>query len=611
MVNGALPPEYRSEERTLSGSELDKLMAAIGTDSPEKYKEISHSLMQLGRDASFTEGTTVRLSDIGTAVDRQKIFDKVELARNKIMTSALSDPEKETAVDRLYADVGKSLADVTFDTELERGNPFALQVESKARGSKTQLMSMISSPVSYKDAKGNTLPMLIRRSYAEGLKPWEHFAATFGARSSVVGMKLSVPLAGDLAKQLMTMGADLIVSEDDCGTLTGVPFDLDDPDNLGAVLAKSTGGFKAGQPMDPKTMAALKKQGYEKVLLRSPMTCQAKGGLCKQCLGQREGGKFPETRAAIGIQASSALAERVAQGMLGLKHEGRGKGALGGSKDTYTGFPVINQLVQVPETFRYRAAVSTVPGKVESVNEAPQGGYDIMIEGEKHYVEPGQTVEVKAGDTVDQGDQIGSGLLNPAEIVKYKGMGEGRKYLAERLTKVFRDSKLGVNRRNAEVVARELINRVDIDDPEGLGDYLPGDSVSYAGLAHSYSPRKGAQVFKTKKAVGMYLEQPVMHHTIGTKLTGKMADELESFGFNQVVAHDSPPGFTPIMERLRGAPQVIRKDWIAKLQGSGLKANLEKDIQSGASSDIHSTHPLPGLAYGVEFGESKQNKVTY
>lgn len=607
MVNKALPPELRDEARTMGGDELEALLIRIGKERPELYKDITHKLVQLGRNASFTEGLTLRLSDTVSPIDRKKISDFVHKQEKVIQSSNMTPAEKSMAMDDLYGKSQKLMEDQTYDAALAKGNPFAMQVKSKARGSKGQLAGLLSSPSSFRDAKGGLIPVFIGRSYAEGLKPWEYYAATYGARAGAVATKMAVPDAGDLGKQLNVMAANLIVTQDDCGTMSGVPFAVDDLDNIGSVLAKDVGGFKAGAIMDNKVAEALKKQGVARVLLRSPITCNSKEGMCKLCAGVREGGKFPNIRDNVGISASSALAERVAQGTLNTRHGGGQKGA----KDDYAGFPILDQLVQVPEAFRHRASIATLEGQVDSIEPAPQGGFDIVIGGEKHYVDPEQDVQVKVGDKLEAGDQISSGLLNPAEVVQYKGIGEGRKYLAERLTKAFKDSKLTANRRNLEVVSRALINRVDVDDPDGAGDYLPGDSVSYNEVAYSYVPRQDSEMAKPTSAVGRYLEQPALHYTIGTKLTRKMADELDDFGVSQVMSHKNPPGFTPVMERLRGTPQIIGKDWMAKLQGSNLKANLMKDIQSGSESNIHSTHPVPGLAYGVEFGRNKPGTATY
>jgi DNA-directed RNA polymerase subunit beta' len=469
---------------------------------------------------------------------------------------------------------------------------------------------MLSTPGYFSDAKGRTIPIFVRRSFAEGLNPWEFYAATFGARQGTLSTKFAVREAGDLGKQMNLVSEGLTVTEDDCGTVSGIPVAADDKDNIGALLARATGGYPLGTPITAKVMKKLQEKGIKRLLLRSPVTCQAKDGLCKLCVGQREDGKLPGLRDAIGIKASSALAERIAQGALNVRHTASAGGKATAGNEVYAGFDVINQIAQVPEAFRHAATLAAVNGKISRVEAAPQGGTNIFVGDQLHYVDPEHALHVKIGDDVEAGDQLSGGIVNPAEVVNYKGIGEGRRYFAERFAQAFRDSGIAVNRRNTEVLARALVGAVQVDEPEGLGDYLPGDVVSYDALAYSYQPRADAQIIKTGDAIGKYLEQPALHHTIGTRLTNKMATELSDFGVDKVRVHTRPVAFTPQMTRLRTAAHY-GKDWLAKLHGTYLKSNLLSDVQSVSESNIHGTHPIPAIAYGVELGESKPGKVTY
>jgi DNA-directed RNA polymerase subunit beta' len=588
------------------GDTLDDLLTEIGKNDPGQYREVSHKLMDLGGESSFLEGTTVTLSDLTAPSDRIPVFQHVKDQEARIEAGEGTPKEKSKARAVLYGEMKSLLQDEMFESAVKNGNPLAMQVLSGSRGSPAQLQAMLSTPSTFSDAKGETIPVFIQRSYSEGLSPEEYYAATFGARQGVISTKFATRDAGDFGKQLNVASADLVVTENDCGTLGGIPVPLDDKDNVGATLARNVGGFEIGTPITPKMMNALGSKGVKKLLVRSPMTCQAKNGVCKVCVGLREDGKFPAIRDTIGIKASSALAERIAQGSLNVKHQGGQKE----KGDEYGGFEIINQLGQVPSTFRYKATLADVDGRVESVEPAPQGGTNITIGGELHYADPGQAVIAQVGDVVEAGDQLSSGIVNPQEVVKHKGLGEGRRYFAERLTKAFRDTKLEVNRRNAEVIARAVVNHVNVTDPEGAGDYLPGDVASYNSLAYSYRPRKDAKVTKAKDAVGNFLEQPALHHTIGSRVTNRMVKELGEFGVDNVMVHQKEPGFEADMIRLRAVPHY-GKDWVAKLQGSYLQSNLLKDVHSGATSKLHGTHPVPGVAYGVEFGQQKGKAVTF
>lgn len=612
LVNEVLPPEYRDYTRSLAGSGLDDVLGQIARERPDLYKEVSKKFMTLGAKTSYTEGTTISVEDLRLPPEliklRDETFDHIEKQQQAIEATDAPTKEKRQALGQVYAEAHKLLVDKTYEMALQQENPLALQVLSKARGNPAQLTAMLMSPGSFTDAKGDTLPIFIRRSFAQGLTPAEYYATAFGARQGVVSTKLATMRAGDFGKQLNVAAEGIMVTEDDCGTLDGIPVDVTDADSQGSILAKDTGGFELGTPVTGKMQKALRNK-YDKVIVRSPTTCRTKGGICKRCAGLREDGKYPAIGSAVGTQAASALAERIAQGSLNVKHQSSAGGG-GGDADSYGGFDIVNQIGQVPETFRYQATLADIDGRVDKIEEAPQGGTNVFVNGAIHYVAPDQRVLVREGEELEAGDQMSSGIVNPAQVVKHKGIGEGRRYFAERLTQAFKDSKLKANRRNAEVIARGVIDHVDITDAEGVGDFLPGDIASYDAIAANYKPRHGALTVAPQEAVGKYLERPAMHYTIGTRITKKMAQQLQDYGVDSVMAHDNEPGFQPRMIRLR-ATGHSGKDWLAKMKGSYLQTNLLQDAQRGSESNIHGTHPVPGLVYGAEFGKPKPGQVGY
>ena len=994
LVNEALPEEYRDYSRMLSKGEADELLARIAKDHPEDYKEISHRLVQLGREASYTEGSTLRLSDLRAPFDKTDLIKHVREQEDLIRNNdKLSAQEKEDALNAVYSEMQAFIVDQTYEQALAQNNAFATQVKSKARGNKSQLAMLLSTPSVYQDAQDRTIPVFIGHSYAEGLDPAEYWAATYGARKGVISTKFATRDAGALGKQFGVAVADMVVTGEDCETTAGIPVDTDDDDNLGAELAAQVGDFPAGTVINKEVLAELRKSETPEILIRSPITCGYSQGVCKHCTGLRENGKYPEIGHHVGFNAASALAEQIAQSSLNQKHcltrdtlvlcadftvkrmdelrvgewimgadnagrmaptrivevfdngpkdcyrtsfrpngqraataeslelcstldhkllatrrvssqkaeannwqlrqlaagcpgkyfyavrpssfddtgrvredmallcglllgdgcyteavkgiflssadqaliaeltpyltsmnlsirkvkdheyyyrvailedsanqgpDGRmlpgarnpakqflrrygmygkyapekqipavvhewdnasvaqliagliitdgsiyacdesGKPGIafkstsyalisqlrylmsmrfgiypsnltktsragdcwgtsrhnhdayqftitswpqvvkflecipllgaklarlselvsaytgqarnnfcgvrrvlqeyigpqytmdlqvdnpdhlfvlanglivsnsGGQKDSkgnivFSGFDVINNLTAVPKNFPNHATVATADGTVDKIEPAAQGGNNVYINGEPHYVSPDLPVFAKVGDTVEAGDQLSDGILNPADVVKYKGVGEGRRYLAERLTQAFRDSSYGVNRRNVEVLARSMVDHVNVDEPEGLGHYLPGDVVSYSGLAYSYKPRKDSKLQDVSNAVGQYLEQPALHYTIGTRITPSVVKRLKQYGVNSVTSHSQPAGFHPAMVSLTKAPQY-KDDWMARLGTTYLKPRLLQDVHRGAESKPHGLNPIPSLARGVEFGEPK------
>ena len=285
------------------------------------------------------------------------------------------------------------------------------------------------------------------------------------------------------------------------------------------------------------------------------------------------------------------------------KHSGKSiKG-----KGQYQGFNMLTSLAKVPKVFPDRATLSTVDGTVTKIEDAPQGGTYVFVdngsEDKRHYVAPGYDLDVKVGDEVEAGDQISDGVIDPSELVKYKGIGEGRRYWASRFTQAFRDSGFAANRRNAEVLARTVMNTVKLENEDEAGEGLPGDVLTYTAWSNGFKPRKNSSmVAPTVASIGKYLEQPVLHYTIGTRITPAVIKTMKKFKVDQMMVNDTKPDVTPFMERIEDS-NAEKKDWMARLGTTYLKSRLMEDVARGAESHLHSTEPYPGIAKGVEFGD--------
>lgn len=278
-----------------------------------------------------------------------------------------------------------------------------------------------------------------------------------------------------------------------------------------------------------------------------------------------------------------------------------GAGHAGGS-----GFAYINSLVQVPKIFPGGAAHAQVDGRVNSIQEAPQGGHYVTVGSEKHYVGHQFPVTVKIGDHIEAGDTLSEGLPNPGEVVKHKGIGEGRRYLVKAFREALQSSGTGAHRRNLELMARGLINHVRLTDE--VGDWVPDDVVPYHMVERNWQPREGHAVVNPKQAVGQYLERPILHYTVGTRIQPSMLKQLERHGVKQVYAHRDPPPFQP--EMIRSAVNVAHDpDWMTRMLGSYQQKHLLTGVHRGDVSDESGTSFVPGLARGEHFGRTGKTKT--
>ena len=604
LVNETLPSEMRDYDRVLDKKGLRSLMEEIAQKHPEKYREVSFALNQIGRrgaqeSGSFSFGLQHLKSSMAALKTRAKIREKLKTI---FSNSKLSQEQISDAIVRAVGTEMQPQQKAIYEEALKGKNPLALQVASGTRGKVMNLASLLGSDLLYADHRDRPLPIPVLRSYSEGLSPAEYWAGTYGARKGIMATKFATQEAGFLSKQLNQVAHRLMVTADDYEDegqrriLRGVPVKLEDSDNEGALLAVDTGPYKKNTVITPKIRKHLQRLGKKKILIRSPMVGgSAAGGVYAKDVGVREKGTLPGKGEQVGLQAAQALSEPLSQAQLSAKHSG----GVAGEEQAVGGFKYINQLIQVPKRFRGGAAHSTQDGTVQRVEEAPAGGVYVTIDEKPHYVAEGYEVKVKKGDKVEAGDVISEGFPNPALITQYKGVGEGRRYFVETYRDAMKGAGISAHRRNIELLSRGLINHVRLTDE--YGDNVPDDVIPYSTLEHKWKPREGAQVLKPKKAVGKYLEKPVLHYTIGTKIRPSMVKELEEFNVGDVNVHENPPPFQP--EMIRGMYSMQHDpDWMTRMYGSGLKKSFLSGVHRGAVSEERGTSFVPSISRSVDFG---------
>ena len=748
LVNEALPPDLRDYDRPLDKKGLKRLLTQVAQQYPDRYREISKRLNDLGRIVSQrTGGFSFGIEDLETPPEVKAEREKLQQDVRKILSNPdLSPEERDQQIAQAAADRMPAIQQQAYEGARRRGNPFAQQVESGARGSPANLASLLGSDVLYADPEDQPVPLPIGSSYAEGLKPAEYMAGSFGARKGVHAVKAMTAQAGALGKNIQQAAHRLVVTrrgdeEDDPNatseTPRGMPADVSDPDNEGALLAQEHAGYPRNTVVTPEIQRDLQRKGHKRMLLRSPTTSSPpEGGITARDAGVREHGRVPDIGTMTGLVASQSVSEPLSQGQLCLAegtlvrmadgssrfiegidpgewvlgadrhgrtfpvevvhrfYQGRQEchrwrivpdrgpsatvlatedhkvaepypvadllitplrwaprarldrgavdngrvvrgaaaprvtrawdlevdhpdhlfvlanglivsnsakhsGGVAGQEKAVSGFEHISQLVQSPQRIKGGATHASRDGMVTRVEDAPAGGRYVYVGGEQHHVPQDLPVRVEKGQMVEAGDRLSEGIPSPAEVVRHKGVGEGRRYWAEAMREAMQDAGLGAHRRNTETLARGLIDHVKMREP--WGNHLPEDVVSYETVEQEWEPRSGAEEVEPLRAEGKYLEQPALHYTVGTKVRPSVRQELERFGVPRVKAHRDPPPFDP--QFISGQQSLqYDPDWMAQMYGSGLQKSLLESARLGATSDERGTSFVPSLARATEFG---------
>jgi DNA-directed RNA polymerase subunit beta' len=578
---------------TLDKKGIQSLFSALAEKYPDKYVDILHDLNReavevatsYGNDTSFTLDDfelPPRLKEY-----RKRLQERVD---NIAQSPVLTPQQKNEKIINLMKSVSAEVRDRVIAEGRAHGNRLVKTFDMGSRGNPTQITQILFGDLLMADHKGRPVPLPGLHGYGEGVTPSEYWAGAYGSRAGFASVQLNTQKSGFLTKKMAALPHRVRVTGEDCGAKhVGIPLSGDDPDLVGHVLAVDTSGLKAGTVLSKKDLSRLRQN--DEVLVRSMLTCQQPEGVCQKCSGLRESGRFPAIGDRIGVEYTRLVGEPITQKQLSSKHTG---GLVGETDVATEDLSILDKLFSVPKHFPKAAILSPAHGKVSQVMKAPQGGHYVMVGTNQLYIPEDREVTVSKGDILDEGDSVSTGIVNPAEIIKYKGIGAGRVYFLKQLQDLLKKNGVNTHLKNLEPMAREFFNRVEITSPDAFEDFDMGDLVSYSDIQRQYKPRPSSRIKNVKYTSGMYLERPVLEYSIGTKITPSVAKRLSSRGVGDVMVNDQPPPFEPRVVRLDDILSTD-KDFRVSLGGWGKKKSFLEAARRGAVSEHGGTSDITYL----------------
>lgn len=586
LVNQHIPEEYRLSG-TAGKKELSQKMNELARKDPAVYVKTITDLKREGDRIATLEGLSVGLDDIAPNYkERDRVLKPFVTAFEK----ATSDVQRR----RITEDAQEKILSTVYN----HPGSMTQQVKSGARGNAVQYMKIVATPAAARDPYGYTEPWLIQRSYSQGLKPADYWVAGNEAILDTIKSTVSVSEPGDLSKILMNNMADALVTTTDCGTRNGILLDIEDANVVDRYLARDTGRFKQGTLVTTGIQAALRKTGTTRVMVRSPMTCEADDGVCQKCQGLDEKGNPHDLGINVGVRAASAMAEPLAQFALDAKH---GVRTAKGDRARLQGVAGFRQIIESPKQFMNKAALAEVDGKVTKIEKAPQGGTYVYVGSKQHFVSPGFDVVVKLGDTVEHGDRLSEGIPRPDEIVQHKGLGAGRLYLVNTLRDLYEGQGKTLDQRHFELMAKNELNYVRVLDDPGK-KFIKGDVVSYNKLRAALAEEM--KEIPVDESLGEILGRPYFHFSAGLRITPAVLHFLKKENVKEVFVAPRAPEVEFIMKPATRNP-LLNPDWMARLGHRHLKTTIQEAAHFGDISNLHGTHPVPAYAFGVEFGRGE------
>jgi DNA-directed RNA polymerase subunit beta' len=352
------------------------------------------------------------------------------------------------------------------------------------------------------------LEIPVKASLKEGLTVLEYFISTHGARKGLADTALRTADSGYLTRRLVDVAQDVIIREEDCGTSAGIMVsdirvgkEIIEPlvdriigrrasDDIRLDPKKPTTTIVArNAEIDEEKSKALIEAGITDVKIRSVLTCQSKYGVCSMCYGRDlAAGNKADIGTAVGIIAAQSIGEPGTQLTLRTFHTG---GVA--TEDIITGLPRVEEIFEARKP-KGQATISEHAGTVKLGDERNKRIVSIVDStGEEHEYEipAGTHLHVQEGQTIEPGDQLNEGSLNPHDILRIKGETALQNYLVQEVQKVYRSQGVDINDKHIEVIVRSMLRKVKI--VEG-GDtmMLPGQLVEAAQFHEANERMKAA-----------------------------------------------------------------------------------------------------------------------
>ena len=470
------------------GKIIDKCFRRHGNT---KTAEVLDHIKSLGFKFSTVGGITVAVADMKIPKEKaeyiahaEKQVDKFEKAYGR---GLISDEERYEKVIETWTETTNKVTDALMDG-LERMNNIYIMAHSGARGSKNQIRQLAGMRGLMANASGKTVEIPVKSNFREGLSVMEYFISSHGARKGLSDTALRTADSGYLTRRLVDVSQDVIVRDFDCGTTETSEITAIKEGNevIEEIYDRIVGRYTIDPIVNPQTGEVIVEAdsmiledqadeivaaGIETVNIRTVLNCKTRHGVCSKCYGRNLAtGKEVNIGEAIGIIAAQSIGEPGTQLTMRTFHTG---GVAGG--DITQGLPRVEELFEARKP-KGLAVIAEISGRVE-IDETGKRKEIIVVpnEGEKqvYTIAYNSRLRVKQGQMVEAGQALTEGSINPHDIVRVKGIGGVQEYIVKEVQRVYRLQGVDVNDKHIEVIVRQMLSKVKVEDP-GDTDLLPG-----------------------------------------------------------------------------------------------------------------------------------------
>ncbi|MFH0856256.1 MAG: DNA-directed RNA polymerase subunit beta' [Candidatus Omnitrophota bacterium] len=316
--------------------ELNK--SKVGDIVVDCYKRFGHAALinllddikKLGFENGTLGGISIGIDDLQVPQEKQGVLkdsrEKVAKVEEQYRRGVITDSERKSKIIDIWTHTTDEVSDLLFKG-MDAFNPIFMMADSGARGSRLQIRQLAGMRGLMAKPSGEIIESPITANFREGLNVLEYFISTHGARKGLADTALKTADAGYLTRRLVDVAQEVIVAENDCGTLNGITVSaiIEGDEEVVSLKDRIVGRVAldnivdiitdevivaAGEDIPEEKADMIERLGIEKIRIRSVLTCESGRGVCTKCYGRNLAtGRMAELGEAVGVVAAQSIGE--------------------------------------------------------------------------------------------------------------------------------------------------------------------------------------------------------------------------------------------------------------------------------------------------------------
>jgi DNA-directed RNA polymerase subunit beta' len=366
VFNEEMPPEipfinYELKDKELRGL-IEQIFAEKGSWTTVKMLD---AIKNTGYKYATVFGATIGVDDIVVPKEKPEMIDKankeVDAIQKQWRQGHITQEERYNRVVEVWSKTNEDLTNImmkTLEADRDGFNSIYMMANSGARGSRNQIRQLAGMRGLMAKPSGDIIELPIRSNFKEGLSVIEFFISTNGARKGLADTALKTAEAGYLTRRLVDIAQDVVVNEDDCGTINGISYSAikDGEDIVEPLSERIVGRYTLERVKHPITGALIidvneeitekiakdiEDAGVESVRIRTVLTCEAKHGVCRRCYGRNLAtNRSVDIGEAVGTIAAQSIGQPGTQLTMRTFHIGGAATKVSEENRTFLKYPV-------------------------------------------------------------------------------------------------------------------------------------------------------------------------------------------------------------------------------------------------------------------------------